>query len=67
MIMKYGEGIYRIVHETAGWCVAKVIGHYENGKPIYHRVSNLYSYRGWAQAFARRRKLNIQNYESCFA
>lgn len=65
--MKYGEGIYRIIREVGGWCVAKLVSHHDDGTPVWHRVSNLYSYRGWAQAFARRRKLKVQNYESSFA
>lgn len=64
MTMKYGEGIYRITRDVRGWCVAKWSGRI--GEP-WHRVSNFYSYRGWAQAYARRMKLNVQNYESKFA
>ena len=64
---KYGEGVYHIIHERCGWCVARLVGHYDNGAPIWHRVSNLYVYRGWAQAFARRMKLNVQNYASNYA
>lgn len=58
------QGIYRIIHERCGWCVAKFVGVAENGEQIWHRVSNLYMYRGWAQAFVRRRKIPVQNYES---
>lgn len=65
--MKYGEGIYRIVRDYGGWCVARLAGHYENGQPVWRRISNLYTYRGWAQAFARRMKLNVVNYESVHA
>ena len=65
--MKYGNGIYRIIHSAGGWCVARLAGHYDTGEPRYHRVSNLYVFRGWAQAYARRMKLNVQNYESNFA
>lgn len=57
--MKYGQGIYRIIREVGGWCVAK------KDSPddvCWQRVSNLYSYRGWAQNFARRMKLNVVNY-----
>lgn len=64
---KYGEGIYRIIHSVGGWCVAKLVGVNESGQPRWHRVSNLYTYRGWAQNFARRMKLNVQNYESLYA
>lgn len=66
-MIKYGEGIYRIVHAASGWCVAKLAGRHENGQPVWHCVSNHYVYRGWAQAFARRMKLKVQNYESNFA
>ena len=59
----YGQGIYRIIRAVGGWFVARVVGHYDNGSPVYHRVSGLYSYRGWAQNYARRMKLNVQNYE----
>lgn len=62
--MKYGEGIYRIIHEVGGWCVAKLTGHHSNGQPVYHRVSNLYTYRGWAQAWSRRMKIKVENYSS---
>lgn len=61
--MKYGQGIYKIIHERGGWCVAKL----SSSDGLLHRVSNLYRFRGWAQAFARRRKLNVVNYESSFA
>jgi len=61
--MKYGEGIYRIIHAAGGWCVAKLVGHHENGSPIWHRVSNSYVYRGWAQAWSRRMKIRVENYE----
>lgn len=62
MIRKYGEGIYKIIHDPKGWCVARLesAGH-------WHRVSNLYTFRGWAQAFARRRKLNVINYNGAYA
>lgn len=59
---KYGEGIYRIIRERCGWCVARQDGTNENGTPRYRRVSNLYTYRGWAQNYARRMCLNVQNY-----
>lgn len=62
--MKYGEGIYRIIRAYGGWCVAKIVGHHDNGEPVYHRVSELYCYRGWAQNFARRMCLKdkVENY-----
>ena len=63
---KYGQGVYRIIHAVGGWCVAKLAGRGENGQPIWHAISNKYLYRGWAQAFARRRKLHVQNYESFY-
>lgn len=55
--------IYRIIRSASGWCVALLIGWHDNGAPIYHRVSNFYVHRGWAQAFARRMKISVQNYE----
>jgi len=61
--MIYGKGIYKIVHDKGGWCVARLTD--SDGR--WRRVSNLYVYRGWAQAFARRMKLNVSNYESRFA
>jgi len=64
MIMnKYGEGIYKIIRERGGWCVARLTD--STGR--WHRVSNLYSYRGWAQAYARRMKINVINYASNYA
>ena len=63
---KYGEGIYRIIHDVGGWCVGKLIGHNDANKPIYQCVSNKYLYRGWAQAWARRMKIRVENYESQF-
>lgn len=58
--MKYGHGIYKIIRDYGGWCVAKL----SNGQWL--RVSNLYSYRGWAQAYARRMKLKVQNYDGLY-
>jgi hypothetical protein len=58
--MIYGQGIYRIIHAQGGWCVAKLCGE------RWHLVSNYYRYRGWAQAYARRMKLRVQNYESLY-
>lgn len=62
-MLKYGQGIYRIIREHGGWCVAKK----SDSDARWHRVSNLYVYRGWAQAFARRMKLNVQNYASVYS
>lgn len=53
--------IHKILHERGGWCVAKKMG------DRWHRVSNLYRFRGWAQAFARRMKIDVVNHESNFA
>jgi hypothetical protein len=64
---KYGQGIYKIIRDVGGWCVAKQSGVREDGTPRYHRVSNLYSFRGWAQNFARRMRLKVVNYESYYA
>jgi len=65
--MTYGSGIYRIVRDACGWwCVAKITGHYDNGMPILHRVSNFYMYRGWAQNWARRMQISVQNYDSAY-
>ena len=61
--MKYGEGIYRIVRLYGGWCVARLAGRYEDGSPRWRAVSNLYVYRGWAQNYARRTRLPVQNYD----
>lgn len=55
--------VYKIMHEQRGWCVA--VRNDSDG--YWHRVSNLYRFRGWAQNFARRMKLNVINYESYFA
>ena len=61
--MKYGEGIYRILRVNGGWCVARLTD--SGGRWL--RVSNLYMYRGWAQAFARRMKINVTNYAGSYA
>lgn len=63
---KYGEGVYKIVHDVRGWCVAKMSGRNDDGSVRWHRVSNLYVYRGWAQAYARRMKLSVTNYASSY-
>ena len=55
-------GIYKIFHERGGWSVAKL----SDTAGRWHRVSNLYRYRGWAQAFARRMGLTVVNYESLY-
>jgi len=60
---KYGQGIYRIFKESGGWCVARLTE--ADGR--WHRVSDLYRFRGWAQNFARRMKLNVTNYDSQYA
>ena len=60
---KYGEGIYRIIRDNGGWCVAKK----SDPDARWHRISELYRFRGWAQNFARRMKLNVQNYASNYA
>lgn len=62
-MLKYGQGIYRIIRDNGGWCVARLTD--SNGR--WHRISELYRFRGWAQNFARRMKLNVQNYESSYA
>ena len=62
MITKHGKGIYRILHDKGGWCVAK-LNEYSG---IWHRVSNLYAYRGWAQNYARRMRIPVVNYESYY-
>lgn len=64
--MKYGQGVYRIIHSASGWCVARLIGWHDNGAPIFHRVSNNYAYRGWAQAWARRMKIAVVNYDGLY-
>lgn len=61
------EGVYKIIRSRGGWCVAKLAGHYDDGRARWMLVSNLYRYRGWAQAFVRRMKIPVQNYESEFA
>lgn len=55
--------IYKITKEPRGWCVAVL----KDSDGYWHRVSNFYRFRGWAQNFARRMKLNVINYESYFA
>lgn len=62
-MQKYGEGIYRIIRENCGWSVAKK----NASDDRWHRVSNLYRFRGWAQAFARRMKLNVVNYAGLYS
>lgn len=62
-MQKYGEGIYRIVRENGGWSVAKK----NASDDRWHRVSNLYRFRGWAQAYARRMKLNVVNYAGLYS
>lgn len=61
-MQKYGEGIYKIIRERCGWSVAKKSE--PDGR--WHRISNLYVHRGWAQAYARRMKLNVINYASYY-
>lgn len=54
--------IYKIIRERGGWCVACLTrsdGH-------WHRVSNVYEFRGWAQAFCRRMKITAVNYDGRF-
>ena len=51
---KYGTGIYRIVKDDGGWCVAKK----REAGGRWLRVSNFYRFRGWAENFARRMHLN---------
>ena len=63
MPRKYGEGIYKILRVNGGWCVARLT----DSAKEWHRISNLYSYRGWAQAFARRMKISVVNYDSNYA
>lgn len=60
---RYGQGIYRIMRDNGGWCVV----HLTDSDGRWRRISNLYVYRGWAQAFARRRGLKVQNYEGEYA
>ena len=60
---KYGEGFYMIIREPGGWCVARQTS--ADGR--WHRVSDVYRFRGWAQNFARRMRLRVVNYESKFA
>lgn len=55
--------IYKITKEPRGWCVAVL----KDSDGYWHRVSNFYRFRGWAQNFARRMKLDVINYESYFA
>ena len=61
-MLSYNEGIYRIVRTVGGWCVARLAGRYDNGQPRWRSVSNTYRFRGWAQAYARRMKITVQNY-----
>jgi len=58
----YRSAIYRIIHDERGWCVAKKT----DSDRYWQRISNFYMYRGWAQAFARRLKIPVQNYESYY-
>lgn len=62
----YKDNIYRIVRTYGGWCVAVLAGHFEDGTARWRRVSNIYSYRGWAQNYARRYGLRVQNYEGMY-
>lgn len=57
------EGVFRIIRTNGGWCVAKLSGRYDDGRPRWRMISNLYMYRGWAQAFVRRLKVPVQNYD----
>ncbi len=59
--MIHRTGIYRNIHDVRGWCVARWTGY------VWHRVSNFYMYRGWAQNFARRMGIRVENYESLYA
>lgn len=56
------QGVYKIVDGHLGWCVCRLAGINENGTERWHRVSNSYAYRGWAQAWARRMKIRVVNY-----
>ena len=51
-----------IIHEKGFWCVGRLLTTEPDGTQIFQRVSNLYCFRGWAQAFCRRMKIKPLNY-----
>lgn len=51
-----------IIREHGFWCVGKLLTTNPGGVEIYQRVSNQYRFRGWAQAFCRRMKIQPLNY-----
>lgn len=58
------DDLHYIIRAHGGWCVAKPAADLgANGERIWHRVSNLYRFRGWAENFARRMKIPTQNYK----
>ena len=56
------NGTYMIIREHGFWCVGKLLTRDPGGVEIYQRVSNQYRFRGWAQAFCRRMKIQPLNY-----
>jgi hypothetical protein len=58
------HGTYKIIKDCGFWCVGRLVRVNEDGEQIYRRVSNHYSFRGWAQAFCRRMKIQPINYEA---
>lgn len=55
----HGEGLYKILRQKGFWYVGRLLTADTDGTPVYQRVSNLYCFRGWAENYARRFKLNI--------
>lgn len=55
-------GTFMILREKGFWCVGRLLTTNPDGTNIYQRVSNLYCFRGWAQAFCRRMKIKPLNY-----
>ena len=54
-MQRYGTGIYRVVRDDGGWCVARL----NEAGGRWHRISEFYRFKGWAYNFARRMHLNV--------
>ena len=55
-------GTFMIIREKGFWCVGKLLTTDADGTQVFQRVSNLFRFRGWAQAFCRRMKIQPMNY-----
>lgn len=58
-MIRYGDGIYKILKKRNYWYVGRLLTADSDGTPVYQCVSNLYRFRGWADAFCRRMKIKV--------